>query len=129
MKTLKYLLITIFFGVSLGFFSTASADSTLDGLNAAAKPVGAYTSQVNDNKTAREIVLNKVGGLVGLILSFVGIIFLLLMVYAGLQWMTSQGNSATVDKAKELMINALIGLIIVTAAYSITIFIGNELAK
>ncbi len=129
MKIIKYLLISIIFSVSLGFFSTAHADSTLDGLNSAAKPVGAYTTQVANTGSTRAIILDRVGGLVGLILSFVGIIFLLLMVYAGLQWMTSQGNSATVDKAKELMINALIGLIIVTAAYSITIFIGNELAK
>ena len=35
-----------------------------------------------------------------------------LIIWAGLQWMTAQGNSSQVDKAKDLMINAVIGLII-----------------
>jgi hypothetical protein len=42
-------------------------------------------------------------------------------------WMTAQGNSAQVDKAKDLLINAVIGLVIVTAAYSITSFVGTSI--
>ena len=75
------------------------------------------------------MLLDRVGGLVGLILSFVGVIFLVLTVYAGIMWMTAQGNSAKVEKAKDLLINAVIGLVIVSAAYSLTIFVGNQLVK
>jgi len=72
-------------------------------------------------------VTNKVGSIVALILSFVGIIFLILTIYAGLMWMTAQGNNAQVEKAKDLLINAVIGLVIVTAAYSITSFVGTQI--
>jgi hypothetical protein len=44
-------------------------------------------------------------------------------------WMTAQGNAGQVDKAKDLLINAIIGLVIVSAAYSITLFVGNQLVK
>jgi hypothetical protein len=49
------------------------------------------------------------------------------MIYAGILWMTAQGNEQQVSKAKNLLINATIGLIITLAAYAITSFIGTEI--
>ena len=71
----------------------------------------------------------RVGQIIGIILSFIGIIFLVLMIYAGITWMTAAGNDQQVSKAKDLMINAIIGLIIVFAAYAITAYIGNILTN
>lgn len=129
MKIIKSFLIVSFFSIFLSFSpALAGADqSSLAGLNATANQVGAYQSQTKENP--REFILGRAGGLVGLILSFVGIIFLLLTVYAGFMWMTAQGNSSQVEKAKDLLINAIIGLVIVTAAYSITVFVGEQLLK
>lgn len=62
------------------------------------------------------------------ILSLVGVIFLVLMVYAGVLWMTAGGNSTQVEKAKNIMIAAVIGTIIIAAAYAITNFIFNALS-
>jgi len=56
-------------------------------------------------------------------LQVVGIIFLVLMVYAGFLWMTAGGNEENVDKAKKLIMAAVIGIAIVLAAYSITYFV------
>ncbi len=68
-----------------------------------------------------------IGTVVGAALSFVGVLFLLLMIYGGIVWMTSQGNEQQVEKARNLIIAAIIGLIIVLAAYAITSFIGEQL--
>jgi len=130
MKLIKYFLAIFVFSLSLATVSPvlAAQDTTsLDGLNATANQVTAYKDQTSSN--ARTTILDRVGGIVGLILSFIGIIFLVLTVYAGFLWMTAQGNSGQVEKAKDLLINAIIGLVIVTAAYSITIFVGNQLVK
>ena len=56
-------------------------------------------------------------------LQVVGIIFLVLMVYAGFLWMTAGGNEENVAKAKRLIMAAVIGVAIVLAAYSITYFV------
>lgn len=72
---------------------------------------------------------SRIGQIVGTILSFVGVVFLILIIYAGLQWMTSRGNQQEVEKSKDLIIAAVIGLIIVLGAYAITAFIGTELVK
>lgn len=94
--------------------------------------LGQTMGQVNDdNKAALGYGQNKppldqrVGTLIGTVLSYVGVIFFVLIVYGGLMWMTAQGNDQKVAKAKELIINATIGLIIVLSAYAITSFIGT----
>jgi cbb3-type cytochrome oxidase subunit 3 len=69
------------------------------------------------------------GKIIGTVLAFVGVIFFVLIFYSGLKWMMAQGNESEIDKAKQTIIAATIGLIIVLAAYSITAFIGGQLTK
>lgn len=64
-----------------------------------------------------------IGAIIGIVLSFVGIIFLCLILYAGFIWMTSGGNEIKVLKAKNILRNSIIGLIIILSAYSITRFV------
>jgi cbb3-type cytochrome oxidase subunit 3 len=67
-----------------------------------------------------------VGRVIGTILSFVGVIFFVLIFYSGLKWMLAQGNESVIDSAKQTIIAATFGLIIVLAAYAITAFIGGQ---
>ena len=60
-------------------------------------------------------------------LGLLAVIFLVLMVYAGYLWMMARGNEDDVKKAKDIIIAAIIGLIIIVAAYSITYFVFNSL--
>ena len=63
------------------------------------------------------------GTIVKAVLSLVGIIFTLLLVYAGFIWMTARGEEDKVKKATSIIQAAIIGLIITLAAYSITAFV------
>jgi hypothetical protein len=69
------------------------------------------------------------GNVIKVFLSIVGIIFLVLMVYAGYLWMTAQGEEQKVEKSKDTIKAAVIGLIIVVAAYAITNFIVSGLIE
>jgi hypothetical protein len=68
-----------------------------------------------------------IGGIINAALSFLGVIFLLLMIYGGYLWMTAAGNEEQVGKAKKIMTSAIVGLIIVATAYAITAMLGNYL--
>jgi uncharacterized membrane protein YbhN (UPF0104 family) len=57
------------------------------------------------------------------ILTLVGTIFVIFMIYAGYLWMTASGNEQKVDKSKEILRQSLIGLIIVFGAYAIAYFV------
>ena len=82
---------------------------------------GPYTA-VDWNSVSRII-----GAGVGAALSLIGVIFLILMIYAGYNWMTAQGEEEKVEKAKDTLTRAIIGLIIVVGAYAIWNFIFNSL--
>ncbi len=64
-----------------------------------------------------------IGLVIRMALSLLGVIFLSLMLYAGFLWMTARGNDQQVEKAIKTIRQAVIGLIIVTSAYSITAFV------
>ncbi|MEK7139353.1 MAG: hypothetical protein AAB817_01500 [Patescibacteria group bacterium] len=59
------------------------------------------------------------GAVAGVALSVLGIVFLILIVLAGIKWMMAQGNQDKVTEARNAIVHALIGLVIVVAAYSI----------
>ncbi|MBL7021961.1 hypothetical protein ISR92_01395 [Patescibacteria group bacterium] len=66
---------------------------------------------------------NIIINIVHTVLGFLGLIFVVLMIWSGYQWMTSGGNTTAIETAKKRIINAVIGLAIVLAAYSITEFL------
>lgn len=70
------------------------------------------------------IIATVIKAFIGLL----GIIFIVLIVYAGYSWMTAAGDEAKVNKAKETLQRAVIGLVIVLAAYSITYFVFSNLS-
>ncbi len=68
-----------------------------------------------------------IGTLINVFFSLLGIVFLVLTIYAGWLWMTAGGEEEKVQKAKDVMIRAVVGLIITLSAYSISVFVINAL--
>lgn len=70
-----------------------------------------------------------VGTAIRAMLALLGIFFTGLMIYAGDLWLTARGNQDQIDKAKKMIIGAVIGLIIVMAAYTISNFAVSALLE
>lgn len=68
-----------------------------------------------------------VGEYINIFLGLLGIILVILLVYGGYLWMTSMGSQEKTTKAKTLITDAVIGLIIVLAAYAISNFVITQL--
>lgn len=94
------------------------------GLNEANSQAGLSTGKGSDAGQSLAIVA---GEIVGNILAFVGLLFFVLVIAGGIMWMTAAGNESRVEQARKLLVAALIGLIIVLAAYAITSFITTNL--
>lgn len=67
----------------------------------------------------REIAAN----IINIVLGFLGIILLLIVLYAGFLWMTAGGDAAKVEKAKAWLRNAVIGLIIILSSWAIATYV------
>ena len=64
-----------------------------------------------------------IGRIIQSLLGFVGVILLVVVVYAGFLWITAGGNDEQVKKAKTWIKNAVIGMFLIFAAFIITSFI------
>ncbi len=63
------------------------------------------------------------------VLALVGTIFLILTIYAGILWMTAQGEEEKVTKSKDIIKASIIGLIVIMSAYAITAFVTSRLGS
>ena len=48
----------------------------------------------------------------------------LMLIYAGIRYMTSQGNQTTINDAKEIMFGAIIGFVMLLLVEMILVFLG-----
>lgn len=116
--TKKIKKILIFFSLLVAVFAVAHFALALDvGLDKAA---GTGLSAAND---PRAIAAN----IIRIALGFLGLIAISLIIYAGWLWMTAAGEEEKIEKAKKILISAVIGLIIILSAFAIASFILSRL--
>ncbi|MDO8505350.1 MAG: hypothetical protein Q7S48_02130, partial [bacterium] len=75
-----------------------------------------------DTQGSSALVL-RIGGLIRTLLSLTGIIFLMITVYSGIQWMTAGDNEEVITKTKARITRAAIGLAIIVGSWVITNFV------
>ncbi|MBN1778791.1 MAG: hypothetical protein JW816_01040 [Candidatus Buchananbacteria bacterium] len=67
--------------------------------------------------------------IVQIALGLVGIIAVVLILYAGFIWLTSGGNEEKITQAKKIISGAVIGLVIILLSFSIVSFVINKLIE
>lgn len=105
----------------INFCQAGSSAEIYNQLEGAGKKAWGKEASVFDMPQIVQVVISA-------FLSLLGIIFLVLIIYAGYNWMTAQGEEEKVTKAKDTLQRAVIGLIIIAAAYSITYFVFQNLS-
>ena len=124
-KKLILILITIFCLVGLSYFGNLTLAANLgdaffeDFLGKSAQEAG-YDPDEREIETT-------ISSIVQTVLSFLGVIFLILMIYGGYLWMTARGNEEQTTKAKNTITAAIIGIVIVLSAYAISYLVIKKL--
>jgi len=67
-----------------------------------------------------------VGLIIQTVLSLLGAIFIILMVYAGYTWMMAAGNESKVEKAQSMIKTSIIGLVVTLSSWAIWSLIFNN---
>lgn len=128
MKLSKTIFITTaIFGLFLSFFFVTApvhqvSANTLD-------PWGGFQDNIQattglGDRDPREIVAS----VIQVALGFLGIIAVLIILYAGFLWMTAAGNDDKIATAKSMLSAGIIGLVIILAAFGLAKFVVNELS-
>jgi hypothetical protein len=119
MKYFLTLLALSFFLAPVGASAAGNLEDALGNLGRVGQTAGTEEGSIE----------NIVGRVIRTALTLVGTIFFVLMIYAGFLWMTARGDEAKVEKAQSIIKAAMIGLVIVVAAYAITVFVTGAFEK
>jgi heme/copper-type cytochrome/quinol oxidase subunit 2 len=124
----KKLLITVFLLSSVLTPSLVGAANWLDRANQGG--LGTIGTQAyGENGAPAKSIQNIVAAIVKIVLGLLGIIFVVLLIVAGFKYMTSGGDEEKIKTAVKGIRDAIIGLIIIICAYSITLFITTYLVN
>lgn len=82
-----------------------------------------------DQATTDQTLPQMIADIINVVLSLLGTIFVILIIYAGYHWMTAGGDKEKVTKAGDTIKAAILGLIIVAGAYVITYFVFKSLPE
>ncbi len=85
----------------------------------------ANNAGITSNRTLPQII----GQIINIILGFLGIVLLLIILYSGFLWMTAGGDSKKVAEAQSRIGNAVVGLIIIVAAFAISNLVLGSLVN
>ncbi len=77
------------------------------------------------NADLKQVVLNIIRWALG----FVTLAALVYMIYGGYLWLTAAGNEQRVEKAKQVILQAAIGLVIILLAWAIVFFVVRTVAN
>jgi hypothetical protein len=133
-KYLKYLLPLVSFVAVLQLTLVPALPAAAQDLTNAGKYLGqtGLSGNTNDNPVNSESSANRIflfiGNIINVAFGLLGIVFVGLTLYAGFTWMTAQGDSKKVDEAKKMLTQAIIGLVIMVLAYSITGFVMRSIS-
>lgn len=110
----------IFFCFNILAVNITEARTTLWNEQVGRDEIGqAYGESRNKPADVRDMVVQ----IIRIFLSFLALIFVILIVWGGYKWMTSLGNVDKVSEAKGQIKTAIYGLVIILLAFAITEFI------
>lgn len=115
-----------FFLISSSFFLTSEQALAVDASSYA--PSSSFASDAGlptNNQSPTDIVINGIR----LVMQILGVISLVLIIYAGIVMLTSAGNSEKISKAKDILVWTVIGAIVILSSLGILEFLDNTLFK
>jgi len=124
---LQKLFLTILLGGCLLLPATIfAADDTITGL--LNETAGAGGAGYNTASDVGETGLARIVGSVGRVfISLIGIIFVSYTIYGGFLWMTAAGSEEKISKAKNIIRDGIIGIIVILMSAAIYIMVRNLL--
>ena len=99
------------------------------GAHGAAAQTTAFQEFADASTLSQDSIGIIIARIIRIFLGLTGLILAVLVVYAGFLYMTAQGVPAQIEKAKAIIKNAVIGLVIIFSSYAITTWILNALLQ
>ena len=112
--------------ISFSFFLTPNASAQSKTVNVWGdlfSPEGVGFNAINQTGLGKADPRVIAGGIIQVILGFLGLLTVVLILYGGFLWMNSKGDPKKIETAGNVIKNAVIGLIIILSAFAIALFV------
>jgi amino acid transporter len=124
-------LITFVFGTNLkvsafDLFGRACNNNKVQGGNGKQSPVCKSNNDASGSNKKDNVVLDTIHEAINIVAVVTGLAAVLMMVIAGFSYATAGGNAEEVKNAKNRILWAAVGLIIISLAWTITSFITDK---
>lgn len=113
-----FIITVLFFGSVTTTFAKKTLGDAESALGQVVAPTGLSEGNIN----------YYIAGVVEVLFLTIGLVFFILMVYAGVRWFTSRGEEEYVNKARKTLIGSVIGIIIVTSGYALSTFVTSRIS-
>lgn len=70
-------------------------------------------------------ILQIISNVIQMLLSVVGVIAVIMIIIGGISYTTSSGDPGRTKRAKDIIVNSIIGLVLAIAAYAIVGFVSG----
>ncbi len=92
-------------------------------------PGSSGTTFANQAGLSSGNLTSTIASIIKTIIGFLGIVAVVIILWGGFEWMTGGGNPEKVKQAKTRIIQGIIGLVIVIAAFAIAQFVINSITS
>jgi len=72
-------------------------------------------------------VKGSIANIINIVLGFLGIVAVIIILAGGFKWMTAGGNEDKVSESRQMIIQGVIGLVVIFAAWAIASFVISSL--
>lgn len=124
-KISKVLIFILLFLLNINIVFADKFDQVVDSSGNFQDSYGAkaIAAGVLSERSVPEIIANVIKVILGLS----GTVALVFIVWGGISWMTSQGDSKKIKDAQNRMVSAAIGIFIIAVSYAITDFVIKQI--
>jgi len=124
LKKIFFSLILTFSLVSFSFVFAGSLDQIVNSDG----QMGNSSADIAGDTLSSKTVPDMISSGIKIALGLFGTVALIFVIWGGVDWLLSKGDSTKIKTARDRMIAAAIGLAIIAASYAITDFVISQIA-
>jgi hypothetical protein len=125
-KNLSTIIITGIFILLPMFAQAQTQQNVFDRARGKLNIIGGITEFGTTAETGDVGLYDKIATVVNIVLGFAGILAMIYVIYAGIKWISAQGNEEEVKTAKRIIRDAVIGIAVIFLAYVAVNFVISE---
>lgn len=126
-------IITVFFnflvfGIFIFNFVSADVMDQLVGSDGKISASNNSASIVNKTLTTNKTLPDMISSIIKIMLGLFGTVALVFVIWSGIEWLLSKGDTKKIGAARDRMVAAAVGLAIIAASYAVTDFIIAQIS-